>query len=59
MRAMKAVACKSHGFGEAAEHDRVQQLQMTPDERRDVAKALRDRYYGTDTVDVRKAHGRP
>ncbi len=56
MRSMKRVAHKARGFDAARNHDLAQQHQMTPDERRAVAKTLRDRAYGTDAPDVRQAH---
>jgi hypothetical protein len=50
---MERVGKKSIGFEEAARYDREQSQRMTPDERRRVAKALRDRVYGTNCPDVR------
>lgn len=52
---MERVANKARGFDAAREWDVAQNADMTPDERRRVAKALRDRYYGKDPPDVRDA----
>jgi hypothetical protein len=52
---MERVANKARGFDAAREWDVAQYAAMTPDERRAVAKALRDRYYGTGCPDVRDA----
>jgi hypothetical protein len=50
---MERVANKAHGFGEALAWELGQYAAMTPDERRRVAKALRDRFYGKKCPDVR------
>lgn len=52
---MDRVAHKSHSFAEAAEWDIRQQLEMTPEERQAVARALRERVYGPASPDVREA----
>ena len=52
---MERVANKAKGFDAARDWDIAQMAEMTPDERRRVAKALRDRYYGRDCPDVRDA----
>ncbi len=52
---MERVAHKSHSFAEAAEWDRQQMWAMTPDERIEVARILRERAWGTDQPDVRDA----
>jgi hypothetical protein len=52
---LERVAHKAHGFDEARDWDVAQALAMGPDERRRVAKALRDRVYGKDCPDVRDA----
>jgi hypothetical protein len=52
---MERVANKARGFEAAREWELAQDRAMTPDERRRVAKALRDRVYGTDCPDVRDA----
>jgi hypothetical protein len=52
---VERIVHKAHGFDEARAWDIAQLAAMTPDERRRVAKALRDRYYGADCPDVRSA----
>lgn len=52
---MERVAHKARGFEEAEAWDIAQQRAMTPDERRRVAKVLRDRAYGARNPDVRDA----
>ncbi len=52
---VKRVANKARGFDEARKWDLEQYRRMTPDERRAVAKALRDRVYGRNRPDVREA----
>jgi hypothetical protein len=52
---VERIGHKAVGFAEAWDWDIQQQAEMTPDERRAVAKALRDRYYGTNCPDVRDA----
>jgi hypothetical protein len=52
---MERIANKAHGFDDAKRWDIAQSAAMTPDERRRVAKALRDRYFGTSCPDVRDA----
>lgn len=52
---MERVANKARGFAEARDWELTQYAEMSPDERRRVAKALRDRFYGTDCPDVRDA----
>ncbi len=46
---------KSRNFRDAETWDIKQHLQMTPEERQEAAKELRDRYYGKDASDVRAA----
>lgn len=55
MRAMEREAHKSRSFAEAAQHDLRQMWSMTPEERLEAAKILRDRAYGADAPDVREA----
>ena len=50
---MERIGHLAHGFDEARQWELEEMRRMTPDERRKVAKALRDRYYGTDCPDVR------
>jgi predicted Fe-S protein YdhL (DUF1289 family) len=52
---VERVGHKARGFEEARRYEIAQYARMTPDERRRVAKALRDRVYGTDCPDVREA----
>lgn len=52
---MERIANVARGFAEAERWERQQDHAMTPDERRRVAKALRDRVYGTHCPDVRDA----
>lgn len=52
---MERDAHKSHSFVEAEQWDRQQQLAMTPDERLEIARILRERAYGADAPDVREA----
>ncbi|MCC6527584.1 MAG: hypothetical protein IT373_33360 [Polyangiaceae bacterium] len=62
---MEPIAHRARGFEAARRWEIEQYARMTPDERRRVAKALRDRVYGTDCPDVRdamaglKRRGRP
>ncbi len=46
---------KAKSFDEAARWDRAQQLAMTPDERLEAARVLRERAFGADVPDVREA----
>jgi hypothetical protein len=55
MVAMERVAHRARGFADADAWDVAQMRAMTPDERRRVAKALRDRVFGRDCPDVRDA----
>jgi hypothetical protein len=50
---MERVANKARGFEEAHRWNIAQYAAMSPDERRHVAKILRDRYFGSDCPDVR------
>lgn len=52
---MEREANKARSFAEAEEWDRQQMWAMTPDERIEIARMLRDRVYGTDVPDVREA----
>lgn len=52
---MERVGHKASSFEEARAWEIEQYARMTPDERRAVAKALRDRVYGTRCPDVRDA----
>jgi hypothetical protein len=46
---------KSSSFEEAARWDREQQWAMTPEERLEIARILRERAYGADAPDVRQS----
>jgi hypothetical protein len=52
---VERVGHKAHGWGEARDWDLAQSREMDADERRRVAKALRERFYGTRCPDVRDA----
>jgi hypothetical protein len=52
---MKRVLSKSRSFKEAEKSDILQHVRMTPEQRREAAAALRERVYGKDAPDVRKA----
>jgi hypothetical protein len=52
---MEREAHKSRSFDDANHWDREQQLAMTPDERLEIARVLRERVYGADALDVRAA----
>jgi hypothetical protein len=47
---------KSKNFKEAEDWDIQQQISMSPEERQMVAKELRERVFGKNTLDVREAH---
>jgi len=47
---------KFKNFREAEAYDIQQHTQMSPSDRQAVAKTLRERYYGKNTVDVRASH---
>lgn len=46
---------KSKTFEDAARWDREQQWAMTPEERFEIARVLRERAYGQDPPDVRES----
>jgi hypothetical protein len=52
---MKRISNKSKNFKEAENWDIEQHLHMTPEERQDAAKELRERVYGQKTVDVKES----
>jgi predicted Fe-S protein YdhL (DUF1289 family) len=52
---MERIGHKARGFDEAHRWEIEQYRAMTPDERRRVAKALRDRVFGSQCPDVRDA----
>jgi predicted Fe-S protein YdhL (DUF1289 family) len=53
---MERVCNKAKNYKEAEAWDIDQYLRMTPEERQDVAKNLRERVYGKKTVDVREVN---
>lgn len=53
--AVERVAHKSRSFREARDWELEQYRQMTVEERREVARALRLRYFGKNPPDVRSA----
>jgi hypothetical protein len=55
---MKRILHKSKTFKEAEEWDIQQHIQMTPEERQEVAAELRRRTFGRETPDVRDGHPR-
>ncbi len=55
-RAIQPVTIKTRDFSEAERADIIQQVKMSPEERQEAARILRERYYGTDTPDVRDAY---
>jgi len=46
---------RAHGFREALEWEILQELSMTPGQRQRAAKALKERFYGKNSPDVREA----
>jgi hypothetical protein len=52
---VERIGHRARTFAEARAWDAQQYAEMTPDERRAIAKALRDRYHGTNCPDVRDA----
>lgn len=50
---MRPIVHIAKSFQEADAWDITQHIQMTPEERQEVAKQLRDRYYGKHAPDVR------
>lgn len=55
MDGMEREAHKSRSFADAAAWDREQMWAMTPDERLEIARVLRERVYGADAPDVRES----
>lgn len=45
----------AHGFKQAREWEILQEVSMTPGQRQRAAKALKERFYGSDAPDVREA----
>ena len=52
---MDRVANKAHSFADAERWDLEQMWAMTPEERLEAARILRERAYGPDAPDVREA----
>lgn len=52
---MKKIVNKTNSFKEAEEWDIQQQIQMTLEQRQEVAIVLRKKVYGTDAPDVRES----
>lgn len=50
---MERVGHRAHGHAEARAYELEQYAKLTPDERRRVARALRDRHWGPNCPDVR------
>ncbi len=55
---MERVVHKAKSFKEADEWDIQQQISMTPEQRLQAAKELRDRVYPRDAKDVRACHAK-
>jgi len=53
---MERIVKIAKNFDEAEEWDIIQHVQMTPEERQEVASELRKRVHGTDIPDVRDSH---
>ena len=54
--ALERIVHKAKDFESAAEWDLQQQLRMTPQERMNVARTLKERVYPPDAMDVRACH---
>ncbi len=52
---MERDAILAHSFEEAERWSREQMWAMTPEERMEIARVLRDRVYGKDAPDVRES----
>ena len=55
---MERIVFKTKDFKEAEEHDIEQNISMTPAERQEAAKKIREKIYGKDNLDVREYHAR-
>ncbi len=51
---MKRVSNIANNFKEAEKWDILQNIQMRPEQRQKIAKVLRQRVYGKNTLDVRE-----
>ena len=54
---MERIVFKTRDFKEAEKHDIEQNISMTPVERQEAAKKIRETVYGKDNPDVRKYRG--
>ncbi len=54
MRNIQRVVTIVKNFNDADQADIQQQLNMTSEERQDIAKQLKKRYYGDKTIDLRE-----
>ncbi len=52
---MERVVHKAKNFKEAEEWDILQQINLTPEQRQEIARQLKQRFYGSNTVDVRES----
>jgi len=57
-RVIEPVVHKAQSFADADDWDVLQNIRMTPEERRRAARELRRRAYGNDCPDVRDATSR-
>ena len=55
---MERVFHRFDSFEEQEQRQIAEYVNLTPDQRQEIAKALKERYYGRHTVDVREFHGR-
>ena len=53
---MEPIIHKAKGFKEADAWDILQHIQMTPEERQKVGQELKERFFGKNTLDVRKIY---
>jgi hypothetical protein len=50
---MERIVNKAKDYKEAEKWDIIQQIKMTPEQRQQIAKELKRRFYGDNTPDVR------
>ena len=55
---MERVFRRFESFEEQEKQQIADFVNLTPEQRQEIAKALRERYYGRHTVDVREFHRR-
>jgi len=53
---MERIVHKAKSHKEARDWDIKQVLEMSPDQRQQVAKKLKERFYGNDVPDVKSSH---